>query len=89
MKPPRRRRTKLTALAKALRKANNAAQDSLWRVIRNRQIDGWKFRREFPIKPYIADFACIELNLVVELDGSGHIGSRRDEAVETLSEILL
>ena len=42
-----------------------------WRV-RDRRLGGYKFKRQFLIGPYIADFACLERKLVVELDGGQH-----------------
>jgi adenine-specific DNA-methyltransferase len=44
----------------------------LWSVLRGRQLDGLKFRRQHPIEPYILDFYCAEEGLVVELDGESH-----------------
>ena len=44
----------------------------LWRRLRNRQLFGQKWRRQEPIGPYFADFACREARLVVEIDGSQH-----------------
>jgi len=41
-------------------------------MLRNRQIDNHKFVRQHPIGPYVADFACTELGLIVELDGGQH-----------------
>jgi very-short-patch-repair endonuclease len=41
-------------------------------VLRNRQLGGFKFRRQVPIGRYFADFACLGARLVVELDGSQH-----------------
>jgi len=41
-------------------------------MLRNRQLDGCKFRRQVPIDRYFADFACVEAKLVVELDGGQH-----------------
>jgi adenine-specific DNA-methyltransferase len=40
--------------------------------LRNRQLAGFKFRRQYPIGPFFADFACCEAGLVVELDGGQH-----------------
>jgi very-short-patch-repair endonuclease len=40
--------------------------------LRNRQLYNYKSRRQFPIEPYIADFACLELKLIIELDGGQH-----------------
>ena len=39
---------------------------------------GWKFRRQHPVGPYIADFACVEGRLIVELDGSQHLSDPMD-----------
>lgn len=68
----RKRRSKLTHLARVLRRSGNIAEDRLWRHVRNRNLGGFKFYRSFVIGDYIADFACPELNLVVEMDGSQH-----------------
>ena len=48
------------------------AEHRLWQAIRGRQLEGFRFRRQHPIGPYIADFACIDKLLVIELDGSQH-----------------
>jgi very-short-patch-repair endonuclease len=57
---------------RAMRSDPTDAEDRLWRKLRNRQLDGMKFRRQHPIGPYIVDFCCHEANLAIELDGSGH-----------------
>ena len=51
----------------------DAEQAALWWQLRNRRLQGWKFRRQHRIGPYFADFACLEAGLVVELDGSQHL----------------
>ncbi len=48
------------------------AEMILWSRLRRRQIDGFKIRRQYPIGPYIADFACAEAKLVIEVDGEAH-----------------
>jgi very-short-patch-repair endonuclease len=55
------------------------AEQRFWNVVRNRSFQGLKFVRQYPIGPFIADFACRELMLVVELDGSQHAESTYDE----------
>lgn len=63
----------LTAYARANRKAPSTAENLLWqRILRNRQFNGYKFLRQKPIGPYIADFYCAELKLVIEVDGDNH-----------------
>jgi very-short-patch-repair endonuclease len=58
--------------AKTLRRAQTAAEEELWTLLRDRQRLRLKFRRQHPIGPYVADFYCHELKLIVELDGPVH-----------------
>ena len=58
--------------ARQLRTSATDAERLLWRCLRQRQLNGWKFRRQYPIAGFIADFACIEQRLVMELDGGQH-----------------
>ena len=58
--------------ARALRKRSTDTERKLWHYLRDRQIEGCKFRRQHPIAPYIVDFICIEKRLIVEADGSQH-----------------
>ncbi|GAB3219474.1 endonuclease domain-containing protein [Algoriphagus aestuariicola] len=58
--------------ARELRKSLTPAERILWDVLQNRQMEGYKFRRQHPIYRYIADFYCHELRLVIELDGGVH-----------------
>ncbi len=44
----------------------------LWQYLRNRQLLGYKFRRQAVIEPYIVDFACLEAKLIIEADGGQH-----------------
>ncbi|MHB1103772.1 MAG: endonuclease domain-containing protein [Devosia sp.] len=67
------------AKARALRRKETDAERRLWNMLRNRGVSGRKFVRQYPISPFIADFVCREEMLVVEVDGSQHIGSVRDD----------
>jgi len=58
--------------ARALRAASTDAELKLWMQLRNRQLNGAKFRRQHSTPPYIADFFCLEARLIIELDGSQH-----------------
>ena len=58
--------------ARALRRQQTEAETLLWKHLRSRQLLGLKFRRQHPIGPCFADFACIEIGLVIELDGGQH-----------------
>ncbi|MBX7104181.1 MAG: endonuclease domain-containing protein [Gemmataceae bacterium] len=59
--------------ARHLRRNMTDAERRLWSLLRDRQLTGWKFRRQVPVGPYVADFACLERRLIVELDGSQHV----------------
>lgn len=63
--------------ARKLRKDMSEAERRLWSRLRLKQLGGFRFRRQHTIGPFIADFACIEAMLVVELDGAQH---GRDDA---------
>lgn len=62
----------LTNKARSLRKNQTDVEQLVWKHLRNRQLYNYKFRRQFPIEPYIADFVCLDLKLIVELDGGQH-----------------
>jgi very-short-patch-repair endonuclease len=64
--------TGTTHRARQLRQSPPDAERALWQALRDRQIGGHKFRRQHPVGRYIADFACIEAMLIVELDGGQH-----------------
>jgi very-short-patch-repair endonuclease len=51
--------------------------------LRDRQLFACKFRRQHPIGPYIADFCCVEAQLVIELDGSQHRDKHKYDAART------
>ena len=65
-------------LARSLRRNATAAEGKLWQLLRHRRLEGFKFRRQVPIGPYVADFACLSAQLVIELDGSQHFDSPHD-----------
>ncbi|MBN9078777.1 MAG: endonuclease domain-containing protein [Rhizobiales bacterium] len=54
------------------------AEAVLWNELKGSRLGGFKFVRQFPIGPYYADFLCRKQLLVVEVDGSQHIGSAHD-----------
>ena len=55
------------------------AEQLLWYHLRRRQLANQRFRRQVPMGPYVVDFACVELCLVVEVDGSQHMDSKHDQ----------
>jgi very-short-patch-repair endonuclease len=73
------------ATARRLRANQTGAEVLLWRELRKLETKGTHFRRQVPIGPYVADFACLASRLVIELDGSQHGDepTRRRDAVRT------
>ena len=67
-----RSRERVRVRARELRRTSPEAEQALWQALRDRQLDGYKFRRQHPVGRYFADFACIEAGLIVELDGGQH-----------------
>ena len=61
------------------------AETLLWPRLCGQQLNGRKFTRQFPIGPYIADFACRSAKLVVELDGGQHSAAMEADAARTRS----
>ena len=55
-----------------LRRNATEAERALWEALRDRQIDGFKFRRQHPVGEFVADFYCAAARLVVEVDGPVH-----------------
>jgi very-short-patch-repair endonuclease len=64
--------TYLGEFRRILRKNVTPAEAALWNLLKNKQLDGRKFRRQVSIENYIVDFYCAEEKLVIELDGSVH-----------------
>ncbi len=62
----------ITEYAREMRRNPTEAEKRLWEKLSNKQLDGIKFRRQFPINRYIADFYCHSAKLVIEIDGKIH-----------------
>ena len=74
----------LTHLARNLRKNQTVAEQILWYQLRNRRFLNYKFRRQYSVEPYIADFICLELKLIIEIDGSQHYDQFDKDTERTL-----
>ena len=69
--------------ARRLRRKSTDSEKRLWRLLRGRHFEGYKFRRQYPCGAYFLDFVCVEAKLSVELDGGGHgFPSQRDQDQE-------
>jgi lysyl-tRNA synthetase class 2 len=76
-------RTSQNARERALRRAQTDAERHLWQRLRGRALLGYKFRRQHRIGPYVVDFVCIDVALVIEIDGSGHVRKVDYDAART------
>ena len=74
---PRLIATKPLAHSRELRRDSTEAEKRLWSILRNRNLDGHKFRRQVTIESYVVDFCCIAERLIVELDGEQHADARK------------
>jgi len=77
--PPSKR-----AFARYLRHNTTDAEGLLWWGLRDRELGGWRFRRQVPFGPYVLDFYCPKARLVIELDGQQH-----DEATDGIRDAWL
>jgi very-short-patch-repair endonuclease len=69
--------------ARALRRTMTDAERILWSRLRNRRFAHYKFRRQVPLGPFIADFVCFDRRLIVELDGGQHAQQKEYDADRT------
>ena len=79
-------RNKLKKYARENRKNPTKSAMIIWEILRNKQINGYKFTQEKPLYEFIADFYCAELLLVIEVDGGYHDETKEYDSLR--SEIL-
>ncbi|MEW6769668.1 MAG: DUF559 domain-containing protein [Pseudomonadota bacterium] len=72
-----------TPIARKLRRQQTDAERGLWLRLRDRRLNGWKFKRQVPIEKFIVDFCCADGKLVVELDGGQHAAEIQNDAART------
>ncbi|MCD6028411.1 MAG: hypothetical protein K0S78_585, partial [Thermomicrobiales bacterium] len=66
--------------ARELRQRETSAEDLLWDALRDRRLEGLKFRRQHPVGPFVIDFCCPARRLAVELDGGVHASQKVEDA---------
>jgi very-short-patch-repair endonuclease len=74
-----------SARARSLRRVLTEPERRLWHKLRNRNLAELKFRRQVPIGRYVADFLCLEVMLIVEVDGEAHASTQAQDAERTAS----
>ncbi len=65
-------RKDLKSFRSSLRNRSSSAEAALWEMLKSKQLDGRKFRRQYSIGNYIVDFCCPSEKLIIELDGDSH-----------------
>ncbi len=75
--------TNPTRFTRHLRRNMTDVERLLWLRLRDRQIKGYKFRRQHPFRNYVLDFVCLEAKVVIELDGSQHFDTQSHDAART------
>ncbi|HSC19436.1 MAG TPA: DUF559 domain-containing protein [Rhizomicrobium sp.] len=71
-KAERKAQSPKRAQARSMRHDPKYCERLLWNELRDRKLDGFKFKRQHLVGRYIADFVCLDTNLIVELDGGIH-----------------
>jgi very-short-patch-repair endonuclease len=76
-----------THIARRLRARTTGPEHALWEQLRDRRLDGWKFRRQTPIAGHVVDFCCPDARLTIEVDGAQHaaqpgLDAERRRAIE-------
>ena len=65
--------------ARIMRRQSTPAERTLWRALRAKQVNGGKWRRQYPVGSYIIDLYCLRLGLAVEIDGESHVDNSADQ----------
>ena len=76
-------KTNSKSKSRNLRKNSTDAERKMWSLLRNRQLIGYKFRRQHPIKKFIVDFSCPEKLLAIEVDGGQHMERKKEDDERT------
>ena len=76
-------RRNCTTLARSLRKTASDAENQLWRELRARRLNGFKFNRQVSLGSYIVDFVCLEIGLIIEADGGQHLEQQAHDEART------
>ncbi len=74
----------MKSLARKLRQQPTDAEHALWKYLRAHRMAGYKFRRQVVIEPYIVDFLCLKVRLIVEVDGGQHLEQIEEDLERSL-----
>ena len=88
MKKPEHNNKNLKNFRKELRRKLTPAEAYLWNELKNKKLEGRKFRRQHSINNFILDFYCADEYLIIELDGEVHLNALAEEKDRKREEIL-
>src|SRR5688572_28582056 len=88
MRRSRARSPNAIEFARSQRASGNEFASTVWQWVRNRHVCQQKFRREYPIPPYTADFCCVEWKLILEIDGPDHFTAAGQESDRVRDDFL-
>jgi very-short-patch-repair endonuclease len=87
---------RLKSFRSSLRNRSTSAEAALWNILKSRNLDGRKFRRQYSIDNYVVDFCCPSEKLIIELDGAPHgeyykieKDENRDKYIESLGFTII
>ena len=66
-----------------MRRTPSRGERTVWNIVRDRRLSGAKFRRQHPLEGHVADFACVEARLIIEVDGLSHERQRAYDDART------
>jgi len=75
-------------VAKGMRRSPTPAEAALWELLRSKRIDNLRFRRQHPLGPFVLDFCCTAIRLVIEVDLAVHLGAEQQARDEARTEQL-
>jgi very-short-patch-repair endonuclease len=81
-------RIQLKEFREKLRNESTSSEAALWNLLKNKQLDGKKFRRQHSLGNYIVDFYCSSDKLIIELDGDSHGGYAKIQLDEVRDKFL-
>ena len=75
---------RLRVFARKMRREPTDAEAAMWRLLRDRRLALFKFRRQIPFQSFILHFVCFDKRIIIEIDGGQHASSGRDAAREAV-----
>ena len=82
-------RIKAKSSRRALRNNMPLAEQILWKKLQDKQLEGYKFRRQYSIHNFVIDFYCPKIKLAIEIDGESHFDSPKSQNVDMTKQKII